>query len=106
MSIQFTKSDVKRIANIILSIKELKIRLSKTSNEILKEVIELKIMFYESELLKYHSDLVSDIQAECNRGLSIEEIATLYETQISREKRKRQLMSDNMIKHNINLSSS
>lgn len=82
-----TKSDIKRIAHIIMNIRALKNRLPKTSNEILIEIIEFKILFFESELLKFHTDLIACIEDEFNRGLSMEEIIRLYETNKSREER-------------------
>ena len=95
---EITKRDIKIIAEILQAVAQLKIRLSKTSDEFHRELIDFKLFFYQSELLKYPTDLIESIQHELNKALSIEEIAELYDTETNRELRKRRRMLDEIVR--------
>ena len=95
---EITKRDIKRIAEILQTVAQLKIRLSKTSDEFHRELIEFKLFFYQSELLKYPTDLIESIQHELNNALSIEEIAEIYDTERNREIRKRKRLLDEIVR--------
>lgn len=86
---EITRTDIKRIVDLIRNIKQIKINLEQTSDDLKKEILEFKLFYFESELLKYHTDLTSCLEDELNRGLTLEEILRLYDTERNREKRKR-----------------
>lgn len=94
---EITKTDIKRIAEILQEIRQLKIRLSKTNDELKIELIEFKLFYFQSNLLKYHTDLTSCIENELNRGLTLDEIIKIYNTERNIEIRKRNFKTSEFI---------
>ncbi|TDS70818.1 hypothetical protein [Comamonas sp. JUb58] len=94
---EITKTDIKRIIEIIQEIRQLKIKLSKTTDDLKIELLEFKLFYSKSELLKYHTDLISCIEDELKHGLTMDEIIKLYNTERSIEIRKRNCKASEFI---------
>lgn len=86
---EINRTDIKRMVDLIQQIKQIKISLKHTSDVLKKELLEFKLFYFESELIKYDTDLIRCIEKEIDRALTLEEILRLYETERNRERRKR-----------------